>query len=72
MANNSIFELADKFGYTSPFGDWLPEKQQPPTTKITDIQVSKGNSRYIKANNAMAPIAQQLVTPIIIAITVGL
>jgi hypothetical protein len=27
MANNSIFDFADKFGYVSPFGDWMQEEK---------------------------------------------
>ncbi len=67
MPNNSIFELADKFGIQSPFGDWLPPKEETPSAKITDIQVSRGTSFFAK-KNAMST-AQQYV-PIIIAVTV--
>lgn len=45
MANNSIFEFADKFGVNSPFGDWLPPKKEkyPVKAQIKNISISGGN-----------------------------
>ena len=28
MSDNSIFNFADKFGYNSPFGDWIQEEKE--------------------------------------------
>lgn len=46
MANESIFKFGDKFGYESPFGDWLKRsdsanffEDEPP--KILDVEVGR-------------------------------
>lgn len=46
MANNSIFEFADKFGYTSPFGDWLAEEKG----ERQERQQSKPKEKTVEAN----------------------
>jgi GH24 family phage-related lysozyme (muramidase) len=65
MANNSIFELADKFGYQSPFGDWLPKQEKPKETpQIRNIDVTAGeaitippNAKTMKAAYKVLPIS---------------
>lgn len=61
MANESIFEFADKFGYESPFGDWKPTitggSFDPP--KIVNAYIEKAEivvKQNVKRDNSVTPI----------------
>lgn len=40
MANESIFKFGDKFGYESPFGDWL-KKERNDFPQIVSVEIGK-------------------------------
>ena len=59
---NSIFEFADEFGYSSPFGDWLPKKQENyQFPKIKKVSITRGHIKKVPANPKTMRAAHELV-----------
>lgn len=65
--SKSIFQFADKFGYESPFGDWISEIPKP-QHKIVNVEILK-NDKAIQLNKKLKHLDLSNKLPIMVFVT---